>query len=1013
MPDSQYSQIPNYAPVNTEVAALDYSFLQNALSTKEKQYEAGQSQVKSLYNSVLHSQLTNPENIQERDKYIQEANNSMKALSKADLSLPKNMGEAQKVFAPFWEDADIVADIYNTKKIQNQKSLGQAQLDSTDEKIREQYNPNSIALLDYSTLDLRRAKRGDGSIAKVNIPNYVPQIDIKKYANDIDKASNFDGISIDVENDPELITYKNGARAHLSLKTRYTGIVGDKFGAQFGVDGTLQRRQLEEELLRNNPGADINNLRTELSKYVYDKLSSQYKESLLYINNDIKNKLDNKIQLLEEYIKNNPKESVAQEPFLNSLKEQRDNELLKLANITEEYTDFLNKHPDQKIADIERNPDGYFAKLARETSINDLTAQRESDISVTRKVNPRWAAMDEHDYRVGQMQNQKVQNDLAAKRIEAELMMAGQRNLVELWKGRKDIGTNPKSPWFGVFPATDGSTSHYLGAATADQSHQTVPEILAKQQADRVSIANNEIASPIGVTPILVKDNLNPSEKGTGLDSTTELPILNTFLQRYFAPGGEATQPNDKEKAVLKKATQFLADNLNRTIPINPVDFRKALLEYSSKERNTRAQLGILDPVHLNAYTATKKAEKVIDEWKSTENLINQYKQNILAKNKDKYKNLPTKENIENYINTITDAGFNFGNRKHTLEDESGSKINISSTELAEALSKGEITPVQGKAPNDMNYPMRIPFTNTWVKSLDQIGPSSSNTIQYKGKNYKINNTLFETIGKIPSKFFGEKAQEDNVALKEDIAKYFPNLQKQTEVTGRMFGYPLRDPDDKDQPGAGYKLLVEAIEPANKQSILINGRSLDDESSTPDEDYHLLKSIIENQKAFENVGGNVNVVHSLTNQTARVKFQVLNEKKNGIFAGKEITIPLSPSATGEVISTLPSNSGFYIYNGILESPEGAYKTTPDDEALGAKMSITVDNFDNPRFFVINSQKQDYDPKSKTWFWKTIDNNTLIPISDRTPDELVNFQDNWVNRTIAERQANQKVINKGK
>ncbi len=1008
MPDT-YSQVPTYQNIETPFQAQDYSFLQYAMQNKESQYEQGASQVKNLYNSVLTAPISNPENVAARAQYVQEANVQMQKLAKSDLSMPQNVSQAQKVFAPFWQDNDIVADIYHTRQIQNQKQVGQQQLESTDEKIRDQYNPNSIALLDYSTLDLQRAKRGNGSLQNVKVPNYVPKVDIGKYASDSDAKDEFKGVNEDVDMDSYIVTYKNGARAHLALKTRYTGIIGDKFGAQMGVDGTLQRRQLEEEIRRQNPNISDTDMTSALSKYVYSKLSTNYQDSLTKIKNDIESKLDTKINLLTKYIQEHPDEKGPQQEYLASLQEQKNDQLTKLANTFDEYTDFVNKHPDQKIGDIERNPDDYFSRLARQTTIDDLVGKRESDRAVTYKSNPRWDALDKQAEWVSRDQIARNASIIAQQRIAADV---GMNALTERTKA--GIAADPKGFYaaiYGNLPGVNGSSipgSHFMGAATGDVEHQTVPEIIQSQQSTRMAIANNEIIK--GVTPILVNDGLH-GEKG-GITSE-ELTPLNTYLSRYFSAGGESTNPSPEEYAVLKKASQFLSDNLNRSIPVTPVEVRKALLEYSTKERNTRASIGIVDNTHMAAYQATKRAEKVIDEYNHVDQISRQYQKDLLNKNPKRYEDLPTEENITRKVErllfnspTSTSGEFVPASGAHTLtiKADDGTIKTINSSEIAKAYLENSfhnIAPV-------------------WKEGATPELPK----ISYYGKNYHIlkhGDTPISPYGvmsptsslieaNIKQTFTPEKAQKANTILKEDIARYFPQLKKQTEVTGSMFEYPVKDPDNQVLPGTGYQLVKEAFEPANKDDILVNGKSLNTYSD-PDTKYHAIKSMIGNMSQFLEDGSAVNVVEGINSQTPHVKFQIKNDpKKYGDLAGTEVTVQLSSNASGDVISKLPSQQSFHVYHNILTGTP--YKTSVDDEALGARLSITVDNTDHPTEFRMNTWKQSFDPKGKVWIWRKIDDNVSYPINSISPDGLVQLADGWVQRAIAERQANQQIINKG-
>ena len=146
----------------------DYAFLQNVLKYKEGQYEQGFAQVKNLYNSLLNSKASNPEDIEVQKAYIADAERKLQSLASVDLSVPQNVGLAKSVFKTFLNDDELMHDISVTRIAESQLAKGQAFLQSDDPKQRAMHS--SLADEYVSTVpinELKWAKRGDGSITSV------------------------------------------------------------------------------------------------------------------------------------------------------------------------------------------------------------------------------------------------------------------------------------------------------------------------------------------------------------------------------------------------------------------------------------------------------------------------------------------------------------------------------------------------------------------------------------------------------------------------------------------------------------------------------------------------------------------------------------------------------------------------------------------------------------------------------------------------------------------------------
>jgi len=255
------------------VAPEDMSFLQYALTTKNQQYETGLNQVKSVYSGVLNAQLTNPLNQEARDKYVAEAQNNIKILSKADLSLPQNVSQAGKIFAPFYQDNDIVSDIYTTKGLNSEIQKGEAASTSTDKDIRASFNPESVKYLRGKLQDLSEAKRGNGSIQAIKTESWVPFKDVTEYLNTNAKGS---GLKYEqtIDGTWQLTKTEGGQKAIIPFSRWADSQIGPQFNEQFRILGANANRDKINQL--RNQGIDKESAQKQvgvenLQTFVQDK----------------------------------------------------------------------------------------------------------------------------------------------------------------------------------------------------------------------------------------------------------------------------------------------------------------------------------------------------------------------------------------------------------------------------------------------------------------------------------------------------------------------------------------------------------------------------------------------------------------------------------------------------------------------------------------------------------------------------------------------------------------------
>lgn len=251
----------------------DWSFLSQVYGVTQARFDKGFNQVKSLYNSVLNSPLTNGENQKFRQDMFEKIQASLRDVSALDLSDPTNVMRAQSLLDPITDDKEIAYDMYFTKYQGNQKSIMDQYKNSTDAKVRAQYSDYSKLDLMFAEEDLRKAKRGDGSITSVQPRDFTPFEDINEYLSTAAKDAKLQVKFASPDGKGYIMTYTNGKYAEVPFSNWAAMTMGNRFDRQFGVIG----RVTAENQIRDLMSQGIS--REQATQQVAKTISGDYMKS--------------------------------------------------------------------------------------------------------------------------------------------------------------------------------------------------------------------------------------------------------------------------------------------------------------------------------------------------------------------------------------------------------------------------------------------------------------------------------------------------------------------------------------------------------------------------------------------------------------------------------------------------------------------------------------------------------------------------------------------------------------
>jgi uncharacterized protein YoaH (UPF0181 family) len=251
----------------------DWSFLSQVYGVTQARFDKGFNQIKSLYNSVLNSPLTNGDNQKFRQDMFEKIQGSLRDVSALDLSDPSNVMRAQSLLDPITDDKEIAYDMYFTKYEGNQKALMDSYKNSTDAKVRAQYSDYAKLDLMFAEDDLRKAKRGDGSITSVQPRDFTPFEDINEYLSGAAKDAKLQVKFANPDGKGYIMTYTNGKYAEVPFSNWAAMTMGNRFDRQFGVIG----RVTAENQIRDLIGQGMS--REQATQQVAKSISADYMKS--------------------------------------------------------------------------------------------------------------------------------------------------------------------------------------------------------------------------------------------------------------------------------------------------------------------------------------------------------------------------------------------------------------------------------------------------------------------------------------------------------------------------------------------------------------------------------------------------------------------------------------------------------------------------------------------------------------------------------------------------------------
>ena len=917
---------------------VDYSFLNYALSSKESQYEQGLAQVKQSYSSVANLPLSNPDNIAARNEYLQNAKTQVQALSKADLSLPQNVDKAGQIFAPFWQDPDMIADISKTKQIQDANQVAETTRTSTDDKIRGTYDSRIVPYLNQPLQELKEAKRGDGSMQAVQPRQFVPFQNVKQH---LDDEADKEGLEINWFDDPKgpyLVKHTNGAGSVLNYKTWAASKIGDEFNAQFNVIGTVNKearvndyiqRGMSKQDAENKVGTDLYN---SAAQNYTDNLSGMRQEAATY---------DKNIDDLYNIINTQRKGKLLSEDIarLDELHRHSARTKAQIKQTQPEVDDFLREDSKQ---DFIAHPENYLAKVVRQQIINDWSTGRAANESIDITPNQSyWNAQNlqyEDNWR-------NIEHTIALGKLGVDRYNAGMVDLQgnPITQAQKDQGT-----------AAGPATQLLAHTDKVDLFNQTQQFIKGKAYTGIFS-PNGLISTTKSLPGITDEDIKNVNTymsavtKGNSVEGTPEMKESFTKLQNALIGAGIKVDPN---KDIISK-------------------YRDAILQYVPKymtAMQANNHSGEAARVGLIAAGVNQNLDifngQTADRDKKIQDAINsdEYKNSPLIINRNGKRDIMNADDMAPIFPTIKAIAPN------------GNEVTLSQKDLAKAWLNGTFNNNKGVNSN---------ISNNHTLTIDGIKYSNPSVVNgiHTEKNYGVT-TIFDANGVPISKSpYGLGTTDLDLNI-QHIKEKYGNPGDLTKEYNKLLDKTI--PDDPYYSGetgqvmmkkrfgfgkgeSGKDLTTELADPDNSNHIYTDPSMKPGTEATPaeldalrrkggvdkPEDYFSKPVMVASGPKSSPVG--------ILSVNASKKDQE-NDADLKEIGNKTFYIDVKPEAKSATLKRIMPEFDYTYQSPLLYNGKSIY-STPTEEAAGIKYSVTPDDAFNPKGATIDATYTSKNPKT--------------------------------------------------
>lgn len=582
--------LPNVtdAPSALPLYNMDVNYIRNTLQRSNLMYEQGANTVRNAYNSILNAPLSNPENALVRDKYLQQSEDQLKELSQSDLSLPQNQQMAQKVFAPFWEDKDLVADYAKTRQVIAEQQRAESLLKSNDPKVREQFWQTGLDYVNLSAQQLQNTRRGDGSIQKVKVNSFVPYYNVDKYLQE--EAKN-EGLKIVREsaNGPYKIIRENGDdtaplyREWAMRKLANNPQVSDVFRVQGTVDyynklNSFQRLGLPEAVAKDMLAKDYINEQLSFYKSQVDDIEKAKADYKATLDAQI---TENKKKLQEGTL---TEADMAKLTAMQGSYKQFDDSLTKNKEEVGKYSDPENKDYKDIYNSIIDNGEEFYSENRRNAFVNNFARYKALNSSTKYEIDPSY----------------KLSTELQTEYMKLQQQMA-------MFNAKQESTNNTNNSGTRIGSSSTGKVN---------ELDTPIPVGLNVKGKDEVSAFDRLVSNEKNLLDQYVNSGLSLiNSRMSEIDPAYLDYIKQSLTTGKFTPSRELEQEHKRlqDRGIIPP---------NLSLGTAPSDVYNYLYNYTVKQLKADAGANKLDPSILSALVQREDAATKYYKLRDTRNKV-------------------------------------------------------------------------------------------------------------------------------------------------------------------------------------------------------------------------------------------------------------------------------------------------------------------------------------------------------------------------------------------------------
>jgi hypothetical protein len=622
--------------LQSPIGSPDYSFLQSQLYRSNSQYEQGEKEVVADYSSVLNQPTLGDAAAERKQQYIQQVQQGLKKVATTDLSLPQNVQQAESLYAPFWQDSDLLQNIAGTKRIQNNQQKALSIQNSADEKIRDTFDQRYLDLLKYQTNNLANAPLSENK--NIEITDWTP---FTKVIDHLDKRKDADkfGVTFDfADGNGNIITQTNGINSLPAFKNYADAQLGSDLEAQYRVLGKLAKEQQIAHYQEIHPGTTREQASVAAFGELHDGLLKTYKQR----DDEYTFNISSQQTLLDginKQIAGNPGQIPSPTQAYN--KKRYEEQIEDLGNRQKQIQDSLKKMdtPDGFQTTI-KYPEEALAQMQRTNDINKWAdAESRKEVQSIKKDESYWT-------------KQTLNKDYAVlgetHRHNTEDEKIGQYNAVSGRMNAETAATKLKLENPFAFDANGNLVANPIGATPGGAAIDELFHMNAVDAADakRTILKDKVVSSVYGDNGLASMITLQiPETQATTDDVNGFRQVMSKFMHGEISQDKKADGTyeykgmSSTERQEYGKMVDYLG-SLKKGYNLNSLDdVHKAFLQYIGDQVNTQQSTGAMSKADYEKFKSTYKTMKDYNTLYENDNLQREHlvKESINSKSSPNY----------------------------------------------------------------------------------------------------------------------------------------------------------------------------------------------------------------------------------------------------------------------------------------------------------------------------------------------------------------------------------------